>query len=78
MKTEFTRQLVTKGIKIPRNNRGEYLLWQRRFWEHLIRDEADFEKHINYIHYNPVKHALVKNPIDWPHLAFISILKKEY
>ncbi len=47
------------------NARGEYDLWQRRYWEHLIRNDEDFERHVNYIHYNPVKHFLVKHPSDW-------------
>lgn len=42
-------------------------IWQKRFWEHAIRDEYDFEQHVNYIHYNPVKHGLVNRPIDWRH-----------
>jgi len=45
-------------------------LWQRRFWEHLIRDQDDFNRHVDYIHYNPVKHGLVKRPMDWPHGSF--------
>ena len=40
-------------------------VWQNRFWEHLIRDDRDFERHVDYIHYNPVKHGLVANPRDW-------------
>ena len=40
-------------------------IWQRRFWEHSIRDEKDYALHVNYIHYNPVKHRYVLNPIDW-------------
>jgi len=43
-----------------------FCLWQRRFWEHQIRDEDDLQKHIDYIHYNPIKHGLVKNIEDWP------------
>ena len=48
-----------------RKKKGERGIWQKRFWEHLIRDEADFEQHVNYIHYNPVKHGYVANPSDW-------------
>ena len=39
---------------------------RRRFWEHLIRDDYDFERHVDYIHYNPVKHGFVLRPVDWP------------
>jgi len=50
--------------------KGERGIWQRRYWEHLIRDDRDYENHMNYIHYNPVKHGLVKNVKDWPHSTF--------
>lgn len=46
---------------------GSTSLWQPRFWEHTIRDEGDFEAHLAYIHYNPVKHGLCARPGDWPH-----------
>mgnify|MGYP006283806045 CR=1 FL=1 len=45
-------------------------LWQRRFWEHQIRDERDFANHCDYIHYNPVKHGLVRCAGDWPWSTF--------
>lgn len=45
----------------------ELTLWQRRFWEHRIRDERDFERHADYIHYNPLKHGLCHRPVDWPY-----------
>ena len=45
-------------------------IWQRRFWEHTIRDEADLERHADYIHYNPVKHGLAARPRDWPWSSF--------
>ncbi|MGB7755396.1 MAG: transposase [Salinisphaera sp.] len=45
-------------------------IWQSRFWEHTIRDETDFARHMDYIHYNPVKHGLVATPADWPHSSF--------
>lgn len=48
----------------------EGTIWQRRFWEHQIRDEVDFQRHVDYIHYNPVKHALVKRVSDWPYSTF--------
>lgn len=52
------------------NQRKEKEVWQRRFWEHFIRDEDDWRKHMDYIHYNPVKHGLVKSPKDWQHSSF--------
>jgi putative transposase len=45
-------------------------IWQRRYWEHAIRDDADLERHVDYIHYNPVKHGLVARVSDWPHSSF--------
>jgi putative transposase len=50
--------------------RKEMSLWQRRFWEHLIRDADDYEKHFDYIHWNPVKHGHVSRVIDWPYSTF--------
>ncbi len=50
--------------------KGERGFWQRRFWEHTIRDEADFTRHVNYVHFNPVKHGLVGNAKDWPFSSF--------
>jgi putative transposase len=67
IKSLFTHRLVASGVAISRNDRGEFALWQRRFWEHTIRDEADFERCADYIHYNPVKHGHVASPADWPH-----------
>ena len=45
----------------------ESTLWQRRFWEHRIRDQDDFNQHLDYIHYNPVKHGLCEHPAEWPY-----------
>jgi putative transposase len=70
IKSHFTRRVVGSGVQIARDRRGEYQLWQRRFWEHTVRDERDFASHIDYIHYNPVKHALVAQVADWPHSSF--------
>ena len=49
--------------------------WQRRFWEHLLRDEEDWRRHMDYIHYNPVKQGHVEKPGDWPHSSFPQALK---
>jgi len=59
IKREFTQGLTTNNYRRPP-------YWQKRFWAHLITDEKDFENHMNYIHYNPVKHGLVEKPRDWP------------
>src|SRR4051812_6784057 len=50
--------------------RGERGVWQQRYWEHTIRDDPDFAAHLDYIHFNPVKHGLVPRPADWPHSSF--------
>ena len=53
-----------------RRAKGEQPIWQRRFWEHVIRDDADYAAHADYIHYNPVRHGLVSAARDWPHSSF--------
>lgn len=45
-------------------------IWQRRYWEHTIRDDADLERHVDYIHFNPVKHGYVTRVPEWPHSSF--------
>jgi len=56
----------------------EATIWQRRFWEHMIRDEDDFRRHIDYLHFNPVKHGLVKRVRDWPYSTFHRFVKKGF
>ena len=53
-----------------RLKRGEAAIWQRRFWEHTIRDQDDLNRHIDYIHYNPLKHGLIDRVVDWPWSSF--------
>jgi|LSQX01.3.fsa_nt_gb putative transposase len=55
---------------LSRIRKKEATVWQRRFWEHTIRDENDYQNHFDYIHYNPVKHSLVNNVSDWPYSSF--------
>lgn len=50
--------------------RGERGIWQRRYWEHVIRDDPDYAVHMDYVHFNPVKHGLVDRPADWPFSTF--------
>ncbi|MDO8136573.1 MAG: transposase [Candidatus Brocadiales bacterium] len=64
-----------RAINESHKKRGEKVVWQRRFWEHLIRDERDFERHCDYIHYNPVKHGYVTAPKDWEFSTFHSFVK---
>jgi putative transposase len=70
IKSMFTRGCIKKGIILRRNEKGEYDLWQRRYWEHTIRNDLDYARHVDYIHYNPVKHGLVKQVSDWPYSSF--------
>ena len=70
IKSVFTQQTVKAGHHVSRNRKGEYRLWQRRYWEHTITDEADLQRHVDYIHYNPVKHSLVSRVVDWPYSSF--------
>jgi putative transposase len=71
LKAGFLRGLKEQSprskSKIAKRERG---LWQRRYWEHNIRDDADFERHLDYVHYNPVKHGLVVRVQDWPFSSF--------
>ena len=64
------KKMVSRAIDVRANRRHERPIWQRRFWEHSIRDEKDWRKHLDYIHYNPVKHSLVVQPGDWPWSSF--------
>jgi putative transposase len=70
------KHYVSTGINASLNVRKEKLFWQRRFWEHLIRDEEDWRRHMDYIHYNPVKHGYVTQVSDWPHSSFHQAVKE--
>ena len=63
------------GFNDPVNKRGEKQIWQRRFWEHLLRDDEDWRRHMDYIHYNPIRHGYVNNPGDWPQSSFRKAVK---
>jgi len=71
IKSRFAQALPKQerisDVRRARNERG---IWQRRFWEHLIRNEADYVRHVEYCYINPVKHALVSGARDWPHSSF--------
>jgi putative transposase len=73
IKSYFTRKLDSRFKQTPfqaRRKKREQAVWQRRFWEHVIRNEKDMVKHVEYIHYNPVKHGLATAPKDWPYSSF--------
>jgi len=75
IKARFTRSWTAQRPpgacrSASRVKHGEQAVWQRRFWEHCIRDDRDLKRHIDYIHYNPVKHGLVPRAGDWPWSTF--------
>lgn len=61
---------IEQHPSVSKLKRKESNFWQRRYWEHQIRDETDFKKHVDYIHWNPLKHGLVNQISDWPHSTF--------
>lgn len=81
LKVLFTRSLQRKkslsvDISASRRKHRESNIWQRRFWEHTIRDDNDLHKHLDYIHYNPVKHGLVSCPHLWEYSSFHKWVKQ--
>ena len=76
IKMDFSKALPkTERLSAVRATRGERGIWQRRYWEHRIRDEADFRAHMDYVHYNPVKHGLVRCVADWPYSTFHGLVR---
>jgi putative transposase len=76
VKAVFSRG-IDKGERISasRERKGERGIWQRRYWEHTLQDERDFERHCDYIHFNPVKHGHVRATGEWPHSSFQRFVK---
>jgi len=71
IKIEFSKSIpMTERLSKVRRARGERGVWQRRFWEHLIRDEDDYRRHVEYCYINPVMHDLVGRVRDWPFSSF--------
>jgi putative transposase len=76
MKALFTKSLNAEGVvgsahpTTSRHKHREACVWQRRFWEHVIRDERDYEHHVDYLHFNPVKHGLAPCPHGWDYSSF--------
>ncbi len=82
IKYSFTKNLQNGGIVIPpyklsnsKMNKGDKGIWQRRYFEHTIRDEDDLHNHLDYIHYNPVKHNLTQNVKNWEFSSFHNFVK---
>lgn len=77
IKLEFSKKTpYTERRSEVRLKRGERGIWQRRCWEHLIRNDADYRAHIDYVHINPVKHGLVPRVRDWPYSTFHRLVRK--
>ncbi len=75
IKSNFSKQTKTmlhnpEWITASKEKHRESTVWQRRFWEHMIRNDKDYQTHIDYIHYNPVKHGYVTQVKDWPFSTF--------
>jgi len=71
LKKLFSKAIPPTERRSPvRQHKGERGIWQRRFWEHTIRDGVDYATHMDYTHFNPVKHGLVEHPADWPYSSF--------
>ncbi|PXF55842.1 MAG: transposase [Deltaproteobacteria bacterium] len=70
------KKMVSRRLDARTNERNERSVWQRRFWEHLIRDESDWRNHMDYIHYNPVRHGLVRRVSDWPWSSFARAVER--
>ncbi len=77
IKAGFSRA-IPKGEKRTesRIKRGARGIWQRRYWEHLIRNELDYRRHVDYIHWNPVKHGWAKRVGNWPHSSFHAYVRR--
>ena len=68
--SRYCQDSYQNSVSTSRQNKQERAFWQRRFWEHMIRDDQDFINHVEYIHYNPVKHGLVAAPKEWEYSSF--------
>jgi len=77
IKSAFSRQIpLPMSRRQSQIGKGERGVWQRRFWEHAIRDEEDWLRHMDYIHHNPLKHGLVDRVCDWPHSSFHAYVQR--
>lgn len=77
IKQYFSRQIPKiESIKNSRQGKGERGIWQRRYWEHCIRDEQDYQRHVDYIHINPVKHGWVNRASDWQYSSIHQYIKR--
>jgi putative transposase len=76
IKIRFARAIPTNERRTRvRAARGERAIWQRRFWEHAIRNDGDYARHMDYVHFNPVKHGHVASAREWPYSTFHRLVK---
>jgi putative transposase len=68
--SQSARHLIVQAQSASQSKRREIGFWERRYWEYQIRDDADFARHVDYVHYNPVKYGLVEHVRDWPYSTF--------
>jgi putative transposase len=81
IKHYFSRMILPRNdelISLARISKKERQIWQRRYWEHVIRDDQDLNNHIEYIHYNPIKHGKTKEPGEWEFSSFNKFVKNGY
>ncbi|VFQ46729.1 REP-associated tyrosine transposase [Desulfoluna butyratoxydans] len=76
IKRHFSTGLPRGVIGSSKAKKREKGIWQRRFWEHMIRDEEDWRRHVDYIHYNPVKHGYASKPEDWEYGSYQQAVRK--
>ena len=81
IKKEFTKHWLAAGGREAAISEASHAerrrgIWQRRYWEHTLEDEDDFEQHFDYIHWNPVKHGYVRYPYEWLHSSFHRNVKR--
>jgi putative transposase len=73
---QMIKTMFSRAVARPQERRASLVakretgIWQRRYWEHTIRDDQDYAAHMDYVHFNPVKHRLAADPADWPHSSF--------
>jgi len=76
IKSDFSRAIPRgESVSASRASKGERGIWQRRYWEHTLRDERDFSRHVDYIHFNPVKHGYVDRVKDWHYSSFHHLVR---
>ena len=77
LKAHFSMGLPkTENQSQSRQAKGERRIWQRRYWEHTIRSDEDLRRHVDYIHFNPMKHGHVSRVVDWPHSTFHAYVER--